>query len=251
MVMATAFLAFLFYSATIIFLLGLGNKIIQYWRTPSPLKIPITPAPTTRTRVAFRLLGEMVFFSSLFRADKPTWLFGWLLHAGLFLVTIRHMRYFIEPVWGWVVLLQPLGIYGGFMMAIGLVGLWARRLFVDRVRYISRPADHAMLALLALIVGSGLLMSYVTRTDVVAVKAFFLGLMRVDLAHLQVLPGQWDLYLHLLLVAVLMTIFPFSKLLHAPGLFFSPSRSQRDNPRERRQLAPWAAELDRSADGTS
>jgi hypothetical protein len=29
-----------------------------------------------------------------------------------------------------------------------------------------------------------------------------------------------------------MIIFPISKLLHAPGLFFSPTRNQTDNPRE-------------------
>ena len=46
--------------------------------------------------------------------------------------------------------------------------------------------------------------------------------------------------MHLLLVALLMIIFPYSKLLHAPGLFFSPSRNQVDNPREQRHIAPWA-----------
>jgi nitrate reductase gamma subunit len=51
---------------------------------------------------------------------------------------------------------------------------------------------------------------------------------------------------HLALVLVLMLIFPFSKLLHAPGVFFSPSRNQADDPREARHLAPWAARLDRS-----
>ena len=51
--------------------------------------------------------------------------------------------------------------------------------------------------------------------------------------------------LHLLLVCVLMIVFPFSKLLHAPGLFFSPTRNQADNPRERRHVAPWAQALDR------
>ena len=38
--------------------------------------------------------------------------------------------------------------------------------------------------------------------------------------------------MHLRLVATLMIIFPISKLLHAPGLFFSPTRNQVDNPRE-------------------
>ena len=49
---------------------------------------------------------------------------------------------------------------------------------------------------------------------------------------------------HLGLVLILMFIFPFSKLLHAPGVFFSPSRNQVDNPREKRHIAPWAAAMD-------
>jgi nitrate reductase gamma subunit len=54
------------------------------------------------------------------------------------------------------------------------------------------------------------------------------------------------LIVHLALVLALMLVFPFSKLLHAPGVFFSPSRNQADDPREARHLAPWAADLDRS-----
>jgi len=42
----------------------------------------------------------------------------------------------------------------------------------------------------------------------------------------------------------LMLVFPVSKLLHAPGVFFSPSRNQVDDPREHRHLAPWAARLE-------
>jgi hypothetical protein len=74
------------------------------------------------------------------------------------------------------------------------------------------------------------------------VKAFFLGLV---LADWQPLPASLPLYVHLSLVALLIAIFPVSKLLHAPGLFFSPTRNQVDDPRERRHLAPWAAELER------
>ena len=75
-----------------------------------------------------------------------------------------------------------------------------------------------------------------------ALKAFALGLLYFDW---QPLPAQPLLYLHLFLVAVLMAIFPYSKLLHAPGVFFSPGRNQSDNPREQRHLAPWAAELEK------
>ncbi len=38
--------------------------------------------------------------------------------------------------------------------------------------------------------------------------------------------------------------FPYSKLLHAPAVFFSPTRVQVDNPREKRHLASWAAKLE-------
>jgi nitrate reductase gamma subunit len=233
--------AYLYYFAALVLLAGVTFKVVQYARTPAPLKIPTTPAPTTRTGVVFRMTREVVLFESLFRGNKWTWIFGWIFHFGLFLVTLRHLRYFIEPVWLPIELVQPFGIYGGIAMVVGLVGLWARRFFVDRVRYISSPSDHLILALLIAIGCSGLLMKFVFHTDIVAVKSFFIGLYSFDP---QPLPTDPLLLLHLFLVAALMIIFPYSKLLHAPGLFFSPSRNQVDNPREQRHIAPWAKRLE-------
>lgn len=240
--MLTTVYALLFYAATIVFVGGLGMRIRQYARTPAPLKIPTTPAPTTRSGVAFRLAREVVLFESLFKANKWIWLFGWLFHASLLLVVLRHVRYFVDPVWSVIVLVQPFGVYAGFAMVAGLLGLWARRILVPRIRYISAPSDHLMLALLVSIGVSGLVMKYVARTDIVAVKAFFMGLMRFDW---QPLPADPALLVHLTLVAALMIIFPFSKLLHAPGVFFSPSRNQVDDPRERRHIAAWARGLEK------
>jgi nitrate reductase gamma subunit len=211
-----------------------------YARTPQPLKIPIPPAPTTRRGVALRLLLEVTLFRSLFRANKWIWLFGWLFHAALLAVLLRHLRYFTEPVWGWVALIQPAGLYAGFAMLAGLAGLWARRFLVDRVRYISAPSDHLMLALLGAIAASGLAMKYLAHTDIVALKAFFLGLMAFDW---QPLPADPVLLVHLALVATLMIVFPVSKLLHAPGVFFSPSLNQVDDARERRHAAGWSAKI--------
>jgi nitrate reductase gamma subunit len=98
-----------------------------------------------------------------------------------------------------------------------------------------------MLALLLGIALSGLGMKFLAHTDVVGVKTFFLGLMYFDI---QPLPAHPGLYVHLALVALLMIVFPFSKLLHAPGVFFSPTRNQVDNPREMRHLSPWAAQME-------
>ncbi|MBU1691209.1 MAG: respiratory nitrate reductase subunit gamma, partial [Gammaproteobacteria bacterium] len=129
----------------------------------------------------------------------------------------------------------------GFAMVAGLGGLWARRFLVDRVRYISTPSDHLMLVLLIGIGLTGLGMSFVAHTDIVGVKDFFLGLMVFDLRPL---PADPVLLVHLSLVALLMVIFPISKLLHAPGIFFSPTRNQTDDSRERRHIAPWATKFD-------
>ncbi len=236
--------AVLFYSATILLIVGLARRIRMYVKTPAPLKIPTTPAPTTSGGVVLRMFREVVFFESLFKATKWTWLFGWVFHMALFAVLFRHLRYFQEPVWEPVVWVSPLFKYLAFAMIIGLLGLWARRIFVDRVRYISAPSDHLMLALLLGIGVSGAMTTFVAHTDVVAVKSFFRHLMMFDFSTMPNLPEDPFMVAHLALVVALMIIFPISKLLHAPGVFFSPTRNQVDNPREQRHIAGWARKLE-------
>jgi nitrate reductase gamma subunit len=194
----TALFAIMFYAATAILAAGLAFKVVQYARTPAPLKIPTTPAPVSTSGIALRFVREVILFESLFKANKWIWLFGYIFHGALLLAMLRHLRYFIHPVWDWVVLVQPFGIYAGFAMLAGLGALWFRRVFVQRIRYISGPSDHLILILLIAITGSGLAMRYVARTDIVALKQFMLGLMRLDwqpmpadpilMAHLDHLP---------------------------------------------------------------
>jgi nitrate reductase gamma subunit len=234
------FYAALFYFAAAILVGGVAARMCLYARTPQPLKIPIPPAPPTRQGVALRMLLEVTLFRQLFRSNKWIWLFGWTFHVALLAVLLRHLRYFTQPVWGWVASLQPFGHYAGFAMLAGLVALWARRFLVDRVRYISSASDHLMLALLVAIAASGLAMKYVAPTDIVALKGFFLGLMAFDW---QELPADPALLVHLALVAALMIVFPVSKLLHAPGVFFSPTLNQADDARERRHAAGWSARM--------
>ena len=242
MSMLTLSYALLLYVATGVLVVGLSLKLRCYIKTPAPLKIPTTPAPTTVAGVGWRMAREAVLFESLFKSSKWTWLFGWAFHVALLLVVLRHLRYFQEPVWLPVVLIQPVGTIAGIAMVAALGALWGRRWLVDRVRYISTPSDHLMLALLLAIGLSGLGMRFVVHTDIVAVKGFILGLLRFDW---QALPADPLLLAHLALVGLLMIIFPISKLLHAPGLFFSPTRNQADNAREVRHISAWAAALDK------
>lgn len=240
--MLSTIYALLFYVATLLLVVGLARKIWIYARTPAPLKIPTTPAPTTRGGVIVRMFLELVFFYSLFKSNKWIWALGWLFHMSMWLVLLRHFRYFQENVWWIIDLVQPFGTYAGFTMLIGLTGLLARRFLVNRVRYISAPSDYLMLVLFIAIVLTGLSMRWVAHTDIIMVKTYMTGLMRFRIGEL---PSDFNLLAHLALVALLMIIFPISKLLHAPGVFFSPSRNQVDNAREKRHLAPWAAKLEK------
>ncbi len=236
----------LFYVAMITLVAGITNKLLQYKRVPAPLKIAVTPAPLTRTGVVYRFFTEVVLFNSLFRATKWTWIFGFIFHASLLLALFRHLRYVISPdslIWPLVnnLVVQSFGHYAGFAMVFGLLGLLARRIFVDRVRYISSPSDYLMLILIMGIAISGLMMVYVARTDIVQLKAFIMGLFLFDWQNL---PGDIILLAHLTMVLFLAMIFPISKLLHAPGMFMAPTRYQIDNPREKRHLSPWGAEIE-------
>ena len=194
------------------------------------------------------MLLEVTLFRQLFRSNKWIWLFGWVFHVALLLVLLRHLRYFTEPVWAWVALMQPFGLYAGFAMLAGLAGLWARRFLVDRVRYISAPSDHLMLALLVAIAASGLAMKYVAHTDIVALKAFFLGLMVFDW---QELPADPVLLVHLALVATLMIVFPCEQAPARPGASSSAPRSTRWTTRASIAMSPGGARGSPAARGTA
>ena len=232
--------AVLFYVATILLVVGVGMKVMKYARTPVPLKIVVSPAPRTMRGVVFRMFREVILFESLFKSNKWIWLFSYLFHWGMLVVLLRHFRYFTLDVWWWVEIISPIGKLMAFAMLAGLLGLWARRIFQERIRYISNPSDHLMLALLVGIAASGTMMSYVTGTDIIMVKAYMLGLMRFQIGDM---PADPILMAHLGMVALLMIIFPISKLMHAPGLFFAPSRTQVDNAREKRHISKWARNL--------
>ncbi|MCW8956740.1 MAG: respiratory nitrate reductase subunit gamma [Gammaproteobacteria bacterium] len=242
-------IALLLTAATLVMIIGLLVKIKQYHSTPAPLKIPVTPAPKSTGGVVLRLAKEVIFFAALFRSNKWTWLFGWMFHISLALAFLRHLRYVIDPegmlgfMWPLISLeiVQSFGKYAGFAMVVGLLGLFGRRIFVSRVRYISSPSDYLMLLLFMFIAFSGLMMSFVSHVDIVQVKAFMLGILNLDL---QDLPASGPLLIHLVLVSILALILPVSKLLHIPGVFYSPSRNQVDNPREKRHIADWAKKLD-------
>ena len=89
--------AFLFYLAGVVFICGLLWKIVGYAKTPVQGLLPIAPAPQTYRGVFLKMLRETLFFESLLRASKWTWLFGWVFHYALALVLMRHLFFCGRP----------------------------------------------------------------------------------------------------------------------------------------------------------
>ncbi len=218
------------YFAAFSFVAGLLWKFYGYLRTPMPYPHALTPAPKTEGGAVLRVLGDVTLFPNLFKADKWLWGGAWLFHVALAAVLFRHLRYFTYPVPGLVLYMESVALFFGSLLGAAALFLFWRRLALPRTLYISNIPDYFALALLGVIAGSGLMVNYWLRVNIVDVKGFILGLMTF---HPVEVPHHPLFLLHLLAVLILMIYFPFSKLLHAGGLLFSPSRHQPFQVQER------------------
>jgi nitrate reductase gamma subunit len=223
------------YVSAAIFGFGVLYRFWVWGRTPVPLRIVTTPAPRTMAGVGWRLMGDALWFPNLFKGDKILWAAGFSFHILLWLLLLRHLRYFLYPLPGWVEDIQTLGLYAGYFVPIPLAVLFARRLVSEKVLYISILGDFFSLLLLLSITISGVLLGVFFRTYLVDVKAMIQGLIHFQPSVLEV---HWLFGLHFLLVMILLIYFPFSKLMHSGGFLMSPTRNQRANF-EQRFANPW------------
>ena len=132
---------------------------------------------------------------------------------------------------------SPRFFWTGGLVLIALLFLLGRRIFNQRLRYLSLANDYFPLWLIISIVGSGICLRYFDKTEIAQVKIFVMGLTHfapVSTAGINAL-----FFTHLTLVCVLLIYFPFSKLMHMPGVFFSPTRNMANNSRRVRHINPW------------
>ena len=207
---------------------GLALKLFIYWRTASGFPAVLTPAPSTRVGVLVRVACEVVLFRSLWRADKLGWVLGMGFHYSLLLVILSHHWLFFDP---------PLTVLMAFdalpfvpeLLGLSLLGLLLRRCFHSRLRFISGPSDYLWLALLLVIALSGFFMWTIAPLEITAVRAFTLGLVEGDWMQA---PQHWLFLLHTSAISLLLCVFPFSKMFHAPAIFITPTRAGRDKARQ-------------------
>lgn len=226
--------------------------------------------PTSALGVIVRMALEVFFFRSLFRNTKTElsegangsklsygsakWLwFGSLVfHWSFLIIIVRHLRFFLEPVPYFVQLLDsvdgmlqiglpPIYLTDAFFL-LAVTFLLVRRFVIPQVKYISLPADYFPLFMILSIAISGILMRYFYRIDIVAVKELAIGLAQLH----PILPVGIGaiFYVHLFLISTLFAYFPLSKLMHAGGIFLSPTRNMISNSRMVRHINPWDHEVE-------
>jgi len=265
------------YVAIAVFLGGIAYRVVRWAQSPVPFRIPTTSGqqksldfikhdrldnPTGGWEVIGRMLLEVLTFRSLFRntstdltddrklvygSEKYLWAAALAFHWAFLIVFVRHLRFFLEPVPGFINLIGELDAF--FQLAVpalymtdlllvaGLTFLFLRRVVLPQVRYISLTADYFSLFLLLGITITGILMRYFFKTDLLGIKELAMGLVTFS----PVAPeGVGPIfYSHFFLVCLLLAYFPFSKLMHMAGVFMSPTRNLANNSRTVRHINPW------------
>lgn len=268
---------FIPYAAVLIFICGFCYRIVEWARRPVPFRITSTCGqqkslpwvkhdrfenPTSTMEVVVRMAMEIFLFRSLFRNTKASlrdggrlsyslekwlWIGALAFHYAFLTVLIRHFRFFLEPVPVCITFVEKLdgflqvGLPGilisGFVLLAAVIFLFLRRVVIPQVLYISLANDFFPLFLLFAIACSGILMRYVTKVDIVGTKTFTMGLVTL---HPVIPAGIGTIFfVHIFLVSVFMAYFPFSKLMHLGGIFFSPTRNMTGNTRAVRHVNPW------------
>lgn len=268
------------YIAIILFVGGFIYRVLDWTRSPVPFRIPTTCGqqkslswipdakidnPTTKVGVVIRMALEILLFRSLFRNTKMSpqegdrlsyqleiflWVGALAFHYAFLTTLVRHLRFFLEPVPFWLKLLEavdgfiqlglPVMLLSGIVLLLAVGFLLLRRIIIPHMRYISLASDYFPLFLILGIAGTGILMRYFTKVDIVSIKALTMGLVTFQFPSMATLNGIGGLfYGHLFLVCALLVYFPFSKLMHLGGIFLSPTRNLPTDGRAVRHVNPW------------
>jgi nitrate reductase gamma subunit len=264
------------YLAFVIFLAGFVFRVVKWGKSPVPFSIPTTCGqqeslpwikpnkienPTSIWGVMVRMILEVTLFRSLFRntatekhdgnlaigSAKWLWFGSLMFHWSMLIIIIRHLRFFTEPVPAFIQGIEfldsfmqigiPLLYMTDVFIVLALTYLFPRRVMIPKVRYISQAADYFPLLLLLSVAISGILMRYFLKVDVVGVKEIAMGLVTfkpVAAANIGTI-----FYIHLACVSCLFAYFPWSKLMHAGGIFMSPTRNMANDSRMVRHVNPW------------
>ena len=163
------------YAVIAAFYVRLGLHALSWWEAGRRSKPSASRGIGASARAFVGAAVDIVFLRRLLMVNPALWIGEWVFHAALFVIILRHLRYFMNPVPAWVVWAQMPGWIASFLLPGALLYILAIRLLAGQEKF-SSPANLLMLADVLAIAGTGLLMSTRYRADLAAVKLFALGI---------------------------------------------------------------------------
>ena len=201
---------------------------LRRWTTATRPKLTLFPAEKTRFGIWKEILKEVTGFRSIFSQDKPLWAGSWLFHTSLAIALLGHLSLTGElPLWvrlaesesmNMTAMLTPIGQAAGLIALAAGLYLLARRIFIRTVREISYAEDYLVLSLVLAVILTGDVLRVCSSVDLIEIRMYFRTIF--SLTPVTVPSSPWFL-LHFFLAQVLIMMLPFSRLMHAPGVFFS------------------------------
>jgi len=163
------------YAVIAAFYVRLGLHALSWWEAGrrSPPSAPRGIGASARAFVGAAV--DIVLLRRLLIVNPALWIGEWVFHAALFVIILRHLRYFMNPVPAWVVWAQMPGWIASFLLPGALLYILAIRLLAGQEKF-SSSANLLMLVDVLAIAVTGLLMSTRYQVDLAAVKLFALGI---------------------------------------------------------------------------
>lgn len=151
-----------------------------------------------------RAILDILFLTRLLKANAMLWVWEWLFHVCFVIVSLRHMRFFLEPVPRWIFSLETAGYIAGWLLPFTLIIILCIKMREERRRYILRY-NFFLLALIFIISVTGLLMRTVFPPDLVGIKIFVIGATNFTIGAT---PKSMTFTVHLLLASMLLVFIP-------------------------------------------
>lgn len=182
------------------------------------------------------MFKEIVFLKALWEHNRRMWFFSFPFHFGLYILFVMACLFIFGGIAGLLNLPQPgvgllktggpiLAGFGYALGAIGALGLFAGRLFSQRLKPVTTPASFINLILLLILFISGGYAVAVIEDFPHEMMIVFQALMTVNLSGEISVP----LAIHVIVTGVFLAYLPFTQMMHFVAKYFTYHHVRWDN----------------------
>jgi nitrate reductase gamma subunit len=150
------------------------SRFVTLWRAAKTVQKLAPPSIRLSPLSVLKTVGDIFFLIRLLKTNDRLWIGEWVFHCSFYLVVLRHLRYLLTPVPGWVWFIQPFGVVAGYLLPLSLIYILAMK--IGREKGYFPSYNFFLLVLLFAMAVTGLLMQAIFKSDIVAIKGFMSGI---------------------------------------------------------------------------